>query len=131
GGGGRGGSSWELPWQGAGGRLQNGARGGGVPAPFHRPAGNAGRRRAPPIVITSPTWPASLTTRSDSRQSPMHQLLKVALLAVLAAVLAVIIWGLDRGFDITDESMVLLLYQHPDAYPVGFSMFYVLIDRLV
>jgi hypothetical protein len=60
----------------------------------------------------------------------MHQPLKAILLVVLAAVLAVIAWGLDRGLDITDESYFLLLYRHPDAYPADFSMFYVLVDRL-
>jgi hypothetical protein len=30
--------------------------------------------------------------------------------------LALLIWNLDRGFDLTDESFLLYLYRHPDSF---------------
>jgi hypothetical protein len=59
----------------------------------------------------------------------MYLLLRLVLLANLSGLLLVIVWSLDRGLDITDESMSLLAYLHPDEYPATFSMYYVIVSR--
>ena len=47
--------------------------------------------------------------------------------AILAV--AVLIWSLPRGFDITDESFYLLSYRYPDEYESSFSTFHLLVTR--
>jgi len=56
--------------------------------------------------------------------------LGVILIAVLTILLLVVIWSLDRGLDITDESLTLLSYLYPGEYPANFSMSYTIVDRI-
>ena len=58
------------------------------------------------------------------------RLLGVILIAVLTILLLVVIWSLDRGLDITDESLTLLSYLYPGEYPANFSMSYTIVDRI-
>ena len=60
------------------------------------------------------------------------RLLGVILIAVLTILLLVVTWSLDRGLDITDESVTLLSYLYPGEYPAfpNFSMSYTIVDRI-
>ena len=60
----------------------------------------------------------------------MYRLLRLVLVTVLASLLPIIIWGLDKGLDITDESMTLLLYAHPEEYRSMASMDYLIVSRV-
>lgn len=59
-----------------------------------------------------------------------HGFLGLILAAILAGLLLLIIWNLDRGLDITDESLALLSYLYPDEYPANFSMGYRIVVRI-
>jgi hypothetical protein len=63
------------------------------------------------------------------RRLNLHRLLGVVLATVLASLLLVIIWGIGRGLDITDESFGLLSYLYPQEYPVSVTMFYAIVSR--
>ena len=60
----------------------------------------------------------------------MYRLLQLVLVIVLSSLLLIIIWSLDRGLDITDESLSLLAYLHPDEYPTTLSMYHVIAGRV-
>ena len=59
----------------------------------------------------------------------MHQLLRLILIAIVATLLLVIIWGMAKGLDITDESMMLLLYASPEQYRSGATLAHFIISR--
>src|SRR5436305_8710124 len=47
------------------------------------------------------------------------------------AALAVLIWNLDRGLDLTDEAHLLYLYRHPDAFYLrGYWQYQILINAI-
>jgi len=60
----------------------------------------------------------------------MYRLLRLVLVTVLASLLLIIVWSLDRGLDITDESMTLLSYLHPDEYPLINTTYYLIVSRV-
>jgi hypothetical protein len=60
----------------------------------------------------------------------MYRLLRLVLVTVLVSLLLIIVWSLDRGLDITDESMSLLLYQHPDEYRWNNTTYYLIVSRV-
>lgn len=53
----------------------------------------------------------------------------VGLLALAA--LAVMIWALPRGFDITDEGFYLLNFRYPVEYETSFSTFHLIVARML
>ncbi|MBH8557634.1 hypothetical protein [Hymenobacter negativus] len=59
---------------------------------------------------------------------PMVQVV-VGLLAL--AVLAVMVWALPRGFDITDEGFYLLNFRYPAEYEASFSTFHLIVARML
>lgn len=53
------------------------------------------------------------------------------IIVVLAGlVLAVLVWSLPRGFDITDEAFYLLNYRYPAEYEASFTDFHLVITRV-
>ncbi|MDM8561944.1 hypothetical protein QUF54_01155 [Candidatus Marithioploca araucensis] len=52
------------------------------------------------------------------------------LLLVLTSVLGILLWGIDKGFDITDEGFAMLLYQYPQEYTFTGLTFHILGSKL-
>ncbi len=52
------------------------------------------------------------------------------LLLVLTSVLCILLWGIDKGFDITDEGFAMLLYKYPQEYTFTGSTFHILGSKL-
>ena len=64
------------------------------------------------------------------RRLSLDRLLQLVLATVLVSLLLLIIWSIDRGLDISDESLSLLSYLYPNEYPASVTMFYVIVSRV-
>lgn len=55
---------------------------------------------------------------------------KWSIIMLASVVLAVLVWSLPRGFDITDEAFYLLNYRYPAEYEASFTDFHLVITRV-
>jgi hypothetical protein len=53
---------------------------------------------------------------SAPARCPIHILCSAIIIASACGALLLLIWDLDRGLDLTDESTLLYFYRHPDAF---------------
>jgi hypothetical protein len=83
-----------------------------------RPEENAVRHLTipmPPLSSPSSRFPSALT----------------ALIGLLLALsLILILWGSNKGFDLTDEGTYMLLSSYPDQYPSNWTGFHILISSI-
>jgi hypothetical protein len=68
--------------------------------------------------------------RPRVRRLSRDPFLGLVLATVVTCLLVLIIWSMDRGLDISDESLYLLSYLYPNEYPAGVTMFHVIVSRL-
>lgn len=52
------------------------------------------------------------------------------LLGVFLAILFILFWGAERGFNLTDEGYYYLSYQHPERYPISLNSVPFMMGRL-
>jgi len=52
------------------------------------------------------------------------------LLVIIASVICTILWGINKGFDITDEGFAMLLYKYPQEYTFIVTTFHMLGSKL-
>jgi hypothetical protein len=77
--------------------------------------------------------PAAMATKARF-DGLTHQIGVAASVAIVAAAwgtLALLVWNLDRGFDLTDEASLLNYYRHPDAFPDHFQQHFRLVRAFV
>lgn len=60
---------------------------------------------------------------------PIH-LTQLCIVVLAGLILALLVWSLPRGFDITDESFYLLNYRYPVEYESSFTDFHLVITRV-
>ncbi len=58
------------------------------------------------------------------------KIINFILLLILIFILAIILWGVNKGFDITDEGFTMLLYKYPQEYTFNVTNFHILGSKL-
>ncbi|MCC2547915.1 hypothetical protein LJY25_15805 [Hymenobacter sp. BT175] len=83
---------------------------------------------SPPVFSAAPQ--SAGNTHRTTRLPFGARITGLAILLLLAAVVGMLLWSLDKGFDITDEAFYLLNYRYPGEYAASLS-FHLLIVRVL
>ncbi len=71
-----------------------------------------------------------VSVAASERQVLTNPFILAVLLLGLTFMLCSVIWGMNKGFELTDESFYLLSYENPALYPT-FSSFHTLLGKVV